>query len=154
MGRCKGWRAVRTHESYTVEEAARNQGVGRGTVRRWLKSGLPSLNEKRPCLILGRDLVDFLKARKTPKQSCKPEECYCFKCRAPRSAAFYEAEYEPDGPERGQLIALCADCTTVMHKRVTLTMIKRLVGILSITFRERAERIGKGVNACLNDELQ
>lgn len=144
MGRRTGWRAVKSHESYTVEEAARNQGVDKRTVRRWRKSGLPALTEKKPCIILGGDLVDFLKARKQPKQTCKPEECYCFKCRAPRKAAFREAEYKPITPTNGQLIALCGECTTLMHKRVSLATLEALKGILHITIRQQAKPISKG----------
>jgi hypothetical protein len=150
MARCTGWRVVKSHESYTVDEVARNQGVAKGTVRRWLKTGLPALNEKRPCLILGGDLVDFLKGRKTPKQTCKPEECYCFRCKAPRKPAFAEAEYQPITPTNGQLIALC-ECSTLMHKRVSLATLDALKGILQITIRQQAKPIGKGEHASLND---
>ena len=154
MGRRKGWRVVRKHESYTVEEVARNQQVTKGTVRRWLMTGLPSLNEKRPCLILGGDLVDFLKGRKPPRATCKPDECYCFKCRAPRKVALGEVEYAPHGPDRGQLVALCAECTTVMYKRVNLATLQSLKANLTITIREQGERISKDGKACLNDNLQ
>ena len=150
MARPAGWRAVKSHESYTVEEVARNQGVSKGTVRRWLKSGLPSLNEKRPCLILGGDLIDFLKGRKKPKQTCKPEECYCFKCKAPRKPAFGEAEYQPITPMNGQLIALC-ECTTLMHKRVSLATLAALKGILQISIRQPSKPLGRSEHSSLND---
>jgi DNA-directed RNA polymerase specialized sigma24 family protein len=32
---------IKTHRSYDVTEAARALGVAKGTVRRWLKDGLP-----------------------------------------------------------------------------------------------------------------
>ncbi len=151
MARRTGWRVVKIHQTFTVEEAARNQGVSKGTVRRWLKNGLPSLSERRPCLILGGDLVDFLKGRKKPKQTCRPEECYCFKCKTPRKAAFGEAEYKPITPTKGQLIALCETCTTVMRKHVSLATLEALKGILQITIRQEAKPIVKGEQACLND---
>ena len=151
MARRTGWRVVKIHRSYTAEEVAINQSVAKGTVRRWLKTGLPSLNDRRPCLILGGDLVDFLKGRKKPKQTCRPEECLCFKCKAPRKAAFGEAEYKPITPTKGQLIALCEMCTTVMHKRVSLATLQALEGILFITIKQVADNISKGAQACLND---
>ena len=151
MARRTGWRVVKIHRPYTAEEVASNQGVAKGTVRRWLKTGLPSLNDKRPCLILGGDLVDFLKNRKQPKQTCKPEECYCFKCKAPRKAAFGEAEYKSLTPTKGQLIALCIECTTLMQKHVSLATLEVLKGILHITIRQEAKPIVKGEQACLND---
>lgn len=151
MARRSGWRVVKIHRNYTAEEVARNQGVAKGTVRRWLKTGLPSLKDQRPCLILGGDLADFLKNRKKPKQTCKPEECYCFKCKAPRKAAFGEAEYKPLTPTNGQLIALCGDCTTLMHKRVSLATLEALKGILKISVKQAGNPIGEGEQASLND---
>ena len=151
MARSKGWRAVKSHESYTVEEVTRNQNVAKGTVRRWLKTGLPSLTEKRPCLILGGDLVDFLKKQKKRKQICKLEECYCFKCRTPRKPAFGEAEYRPLTPTNGQYIALCEVCTTLMYKRISLPTVAALKGILQITIRQEAKPISKSEQASLND---
>jgi hypothetical protein len=136
MARRTGWRVVKIHRAYTAEEVASNQDVAKGTVRRWLKTGLPSLNDRRPCLILGGDLVDFLKNRKQPKQTCRPDECFCFKCKAPRKVAFAEAEYKPIAPTNGQLIALCATCTTLMHKRVSMGTLEALKGILHITIRQ------------------
>lgn len=150
MARRTGWRVVKIHRPYTTEEVAINQGVAKGTVRRWLKTGLPALNDRRPCLILGGDLVDFLKNRKRPKQTCKPEECYCFKCKEPRKAAFAEAEYKPLRLTNGQLIALCEVCTTLMHKRVSWATLEALKGILHITIRQADKPIGKGEDPCLN----
>ena len=134
-----------------MEEVAVNQDAAKGTVRRWLKAGLPSLSDKRPCLILGGDLVDFLKNRKPPKQTCKPEECFCFKCKAPRKAAFAEAEYKPLTPSGGQLIGLCIECTTLMHKRVSLATLEALKGILHITIRQETKPLVKGEQTCLNE---
>jgi hypothetical protein len=151
MARRSGWRVVKIHRPYTAEEVASNQGVAKGTVRRWLKSGLPSLNDRRPCLILGGDLVDFLKGRKAQKQTCKPEECYCFRCKAPRRVALGEAEYKPITPTNGQLIALCAECTTLMHKRVSLVTLEALKGILLVSIKQVGNNISKGEQACLND---
>ena len=151
MARRTGWQVAKIHQTYTVEETAHNQGVAKGTVRRWLKNGLPSLNDRKPCLILGGDLADFLKSRKKPKQTCKPQECYCFKCKAPREAAFGEAEYKPTTMTNGQLIALCRQCATLMQKRVSLATLKPLEGILQITVKQAPDHIGIGSQTRLND---
>ena len=152
MAKRAGWRAVKIHRTYTIEEVAANQGAAKGTVRRWLKTGLPSLNDRRPCLILGGDLADFLKNRKPPKQTCRPEECFCFKCKAPRKAAFDEAEYKPVAATNGQLIALCGTCATLMQKRVSLATLEALAGILHVAVRQEAKPISEGERACLNDD--
>ena len=70
---------------------------------------------------------------------------------APRKAAFGEAEFKPLTPTNGQLIALCVECTTVMHKRVSLATLEVLKGILHITIRQEAKPIVRGEQVCLND---
>jgi hypothetical protein len=148
MARRAGWRAVKLHQNYTVEEVARNQGVAKGTIRRWLATGLPALKDQKPCLIMGGDLVDFLKSQKRPKQRCKPEECFCFRCKVPRKAAFGEAEYKPVNATSGQMIALCERCTTVMHKRVSLATLEALNGILVFKIIQANEHIEESELAC------
>ena len=59
---------VKTHRPYTVDEAAKTLGVGKPTVRRWIKGGLYALTDRKPWLIQGGDLIDFLKARRTRRQ--------------------------------------------------------------------------------------
>jgi hypothetical protein len=75
-------RLAKIHRSYTVEEAARLLGVYKGTVRQWIKQGLSTCDDRRPLLILGGDLRDFLVKKRTQnKRPCKPGEVYCVRCR-------------------------------------------------------------------------
>ena len=46
-------RRVKIHRSYAVDEAARLLGVHKNTVRSWIKRGLPTVDNRRPILILG-----------------------------------------------------------------------------------------------------
>jgi hypothetical protein len=41
-------------------------------VRNWVKGGLPTSDDRRPMLILGRDLVAFLQARRVEEQAPLP----------------------------------------------------------------------------------
>ena len=58
-------RLVKIHRNYAVEEIAKLFGIHKNTVRTWVKNGLSAIDEKRPMLILGHELVEFLKARGT-----------------------------------------------------------------------------------------
>lgn len=89
-------RLAKIHRNYTVEEVAGVFSVHRNTVREGLKRGLPTSDDRRPILILGADLVVFLRAwRMKNKRTCQPGELYCFRCRAPKSAAGDMADYRP-----------------------------------------------------------
>jgi L,D-transpeptidase catalytic domain len=70
--------------------------VHRGTVRHWVKcQGLPVLTDRRPHLILGCDLVAFLKARRQSRtRKSARGELYCLKCRAPRKPVPGLLEYQ------------------------------------------------------------
>jgi excisionase family DNA binding protein len=129
-------KGIKSHRNYTLEEVARALGVARGTVRRWTKKGLPFVTEKRPRLIRGDDLLDFLAKMKVPKRPCQLHECYCFKCRAPREPALRMAEIICDRPTSGNLRALCPVCETWMRKRVSYAALGRLRAKLDITVRQ------------------
>jgi excisionase family DNA binding protein len=88
---------AKIHRSYTVDEVARLLGVAKGTVRRWIKAGLPVLADRKPALILGEDLVQFLASRKAPRKKCSPAECYCVKCRDRGSRPGLSRNLSPSG---------------------------------------------------------
>lgn len=90
-------RSVKTHRSYTIDEASRATGACKATVRRWIKTGLPTVQGSRPALILGGDLLLFMR-RAGNRQTCQPTECFCLKCRMPRNPALGMADYIPMTP--------------------------------------------------------
>ena len=65
-------RLAKIHRNYTVEEVASLFGVHRNTVREWVKRGLPTSDDRRPMLILGRDLVAFLQRAAGKEQADLP----------------------------------------------------------------------------------
>lgn len=146
-------RGVKLHRNYTVDEAARASGACKGTVRRWLKSGLPALTDKKPLLILGSDLIHYLKSRTATKQKCRLQECFCFSCRTPRAPAFGEVEFHPLTPSSGNMRALCETCTTVMHKRVAVTKLDQLRALVAVAIRQGKGSLNNRSNPCLNDHL-
>lgn len=112
---------AKINRNYTVEEAADLYGVFKGTVRNWIKAGLPVLNDKRPMLILGCDLAAFHRAKNAKnKQTCKPGEMYCFKCRAPKMPDGGMVDCQPVTGKIWNLVAICPDCYTIMNQRVSL----------------------------------
>lgn len=154
MARRPNGRAIKKHRTYTVDEAARALTIAKGTVRRWLKAGLPALTDQRPALIIGSDLIDFLAGRKPEPQTCDLHQGYCLSCRAPRNPAFGEVEIRPKTPATVMMRALCEACATVMHKPVSHTRVPELRRRVTVSVVQGDERIGESHAPCPNDHLE
>ena len=136
-------RLAKIHRSYTVEEAATLFGVHRNTVRDWIRRGLQTNDERRPALILGRDLAAFLVARRLKnKRTCQPGELYCVRCRATRTPAGDMADYQPLSTTSGNLIGICPVCDCLMNRRVNAAKLGTVSGKLEVTITQGPERIG------------
>ena len=148
-------RRVKVHRSYTVEEIAGLFGIHKNTVRAWVKAGLPTCDNKRPVLILGRDLIAFLQARRAKnKQPCRPGEIYCVRCRSPKSPAGDMADYLPVTETIGNLIAICPDCNSIMNRRVNLAKLGQVQGKMDITFPEALRRVSESNQPTVNSDLK
>lgn len=135
-------RLVKIHRSYTADEIAKLFCIHKNTVRHWVKEGLVTVDDKRPMLIHGHDLRAFLQARRLKnKQTCKPGELYCVRCRAPRSPAGDMADYDPITEKFGNLIAICPDCGCLMNRRVSMARIGEFRGKVEIRYPEALRRI-------------
>jgi len=148
-------RLVKIHRSYTVEEVARLLGIHKNTVRNWIKDGLATIDDKRPMLILGPDLVEFIKKRRAKnKQRCKPGQLYCVRCRLPRFPAGDMAEYSPVTEKFGNLIAICPDCDSIMNQLVSLARIEEFCGKMDITFPKERQHIVESAKPTENSDLR
>lgn len=148
-------RLVKIHRSYTVEEIAVLFAIHKNTVRRWIKEGLTTTDDRRPMLILGHVLVAFLQARRLKnKQTCKPGELYCVRCRAPKSPAGNMAEYSPITEKFGNLLAICPECDSFMNKHVSLVKIGQIIGRIDISFPEEVRQLIERTNPTVNSDLK
>ena len=127
-------RLVKIHRSYTVDEAASRLGVHKNTVREWIRRGLPTNDNKRPLLILGRDLLAYLQARRVRnKRPCRAGELYCLRCRTPKEPAGGMVEYQATTPMLGNLVAICPDCHAIMNRRASVAKLNLLKPHMDIT---------------------
>lgn len=146
---------AKIHRNYTVEEVADLYGVFKGTVRAWIKAGLPVLNDKRPMLILGSDLVAFHQTRRMKnKQQCKPGEMYCVRCRAPRKPAGDMADYRIITEKIGNLEAICPDCDKIMNRRISLTKLEQVRGEIAITLPQALQHIIESNQPSVSNDLK
>jgi hypothetical protein len=135
-------RLVKIHRNYTVEEVALLFRVHKNTVRDWIKRGLPLIDDKRPMLIIGRDLSSFLQARRAKnKQPCKPGEMYCLRCRKPKIPALNMVECKPRTDTLGNLFGICPACGAGMNRNVNLRKLEQVKGQMEIIMSRGLEPI-------------
>lgn len=147
-------RLVKIHRNYSVEEVADLLGTHKNTVRRWIKTGLPVIDSKRPTLIHGLDLREFLQARRTKnRQTCPPGHIYCVKCHAPKAPAGCMADYIPISATTGNLRGICPDCETLIHRRVSQAKLDIIRGQLDVTLPLAESHIRELARPSVNCDL-
>ena len=148
-------RLAKIHRSYTVDEVASLYGIHKNTVREWVKRGLPTSDDRRPMLILGRALMTFLQAKRAKnKQTCQPGEIYCVRCRVPQTPAGGMADYQPLTSTLGNLIGICPSCNSMMYRRVNLTKLEQVSANLDLTMPQALPHIGESTQPSVNSDLR
>jgi excisionase family DNA binding protein len=148
-------RLAKIHRNYTVEEIATLYGVHRNTVRQWIKAGLPVVDQRRPVLVLGAALADFLRKRRTVnKRPCRPGEIYCVRCREPRLPAGGDVRYHPITPTQGNLVGLCPSCSAGLFRRVSAANLGQFDGVLRITLPPAGEHISKSTQPSVDSDFK
>jgi hypothetical protein len=146
---------AKIHRNYTVEEVANLFSVHKNTVRLWVKDGLAINDDKRPLLILGSDLKDYLQSkRKLKKRKCLPFEIYCVRCRLPQLPAENMVDYEPINSSMGRLIALCPSCNGIINKYFNVAKLAQIQGKLDITVTKALKHINESSYPLLNSDFK
>ncbi|MCH2164228.1 MAG: helix-turn-helix domain-containing protein [Marinovum sp.] len=118
---------------YTIPEAAAVVGVSDRSIRAWITDGLPALNDERPTLLRGEDIITYIKAaRDARKTKVAQDAFYCLKCRAAREPAGGMVECTRT-ESRASLTALCEICETLMHKPVAPDRLPELERVFDLT---------------------
>ena len=147
-------RLAKIHRSYTVEEIAKLFGVHRNTVRAWIDRGLPTIDRRRPVLVQGGHLADFLQARRASnKRPCGPGEIYCLRCREPRVPANGEVQYRPLTPTQGNLVGRCGCCGAGVNRRVSLAKLPVVQGEMRVTLPLARDHIDESRPLTLNSDF-
>lgn len=141
------------HRSYTVEEIAALYGVHRNTVRAWIKRGLPILDRRRPVLVMGSRLGEFLRERRMQnRRTCGAGEIYCVRCREPRAPADKLVRYHPITLTQGNLVGICPTCSAGLYRRVSAKNLDQFRGFLRVTLPQAPEHIGESPQPSVNSD--
>jgi len=149
------YRLAKTNLSYTVEEVAKLFDKHPNTICNWINRGLPTIDHRRPMLILGRDLAAYLQARRLKnKRKCQPGEIYCVRCHAPRIPAGDMADYQPITTTLGNLIGICPYCESMIYRRVNPAKLEQVRGTLEITMTQAQQHLGESSGLSVNGDLK
>ncbi len=147
-------RLAKMHRTYTVEEIAKLFGVHRNTVRAWISRGLPTIDQRRPLLVLGSHLAEFLqRRRKASKRPCGLGEIYCVRCREPRLPAGGAVGYQPLTPTQGNLVGLCGCCGAGLNRRVSWAKLSLFQAVLEVTVPQAEGHIDESPQPSLNSDF-
>ena len=146
-------RLIRRDLSHTIQDIAELFGLHPNAVRRWIKAGLHTIDDHRPQLIHGSDLIDFLKKRQQGrKQCCGPGEMYCCRCRAPRRPT--PRSVVVDRHNAGQLMIRgdCDLCGTRMNRSGSVAQLAEVERAFAVT--TAPARLGETAEALAMCDLQ
>jgi len=119
-------RLIKSRRSYNITEMASLLGVDRKTCQRWIKQDGLKVIEKgeNPLLIMGADLISFLKERKKQRRcELKEDEFFCIKCRRAVKARMGSEEVVKTGKKIGKndleqfkKTGFCEICNTKLNR--------------------------------------
>lgn len=141
-------RGLSIHRNYEIAQVADLIGAHPQTIRGWIASGLlPACAAKRPILIVGDDLLAFLRSREARnKRRLAPNQFYCLRCRDARDAAGNLADFEPRTATAGRLVAICGKCEAMVYRTVRADRLEATAPDLQVTLRSAAASLNDPAN--------
>lgn len=156
MRRTYNTRLIKRTLSYTIQEIAELYDLHVNAVRQWIKSGLQTIDGRKPFLIYGGDLIAFLNARQIGrKRKCAPDELYCCRCRAPRRADLNLVVISVQNEKQLTLSAKCCECSTTMNRIGSVKKLDEYRSTFTVQTIERRrirERFEPGAMCHLDEE--
>ncbi|MBN8649750.1 MAG: hypothetical protein J0L55_17520 [Caulobacterales bacterium] len=115
---------IRQNRSYDRREISRALAIHKNTISHWVREGLRPMDNQRPELFHGSELVRFIKLRQQKHKSiCAENEMYCLKCRAPRTAIIGSVSIEKPNEKTANLIGKCCVCSNTMNRRISVAKV-------------------------------
>lgn len=136
MAKRPRYRILRSARSYTIMEVADVLGITTGTVRGWVRSGLPAMIARRPYLILGSELRDFLDSRRRKsKVALQDDELYCLRCKTARKPLGLMVDVHDQSVNMLRLKGLCEVCGGVCNRMISRTQISHFQRIFDVALK-------------------
>jgi len=112
--------AVKAALSYEIGEAALALGKTPATIRNWIKDGLPVMSSRKPYLISGEAIREYLRAKyKAAKRPLGPDKLYCPRCRDGRPPVDMAATISPLTARTSLLKGICSHCGGICTRMIS-----------------------------------
>ncbi len=126
-------RLIKHHATYSTQEIVDLLHVHINTVGGWYELGLRTIDDQRPYLVFGQDLIDFLTRRNLQmKRKCDQNEFFCCKCKAPRKAQNGAVRFRILNSTKVMIEGVCMQCGTRMNKLWAVGRMRMLSEIFSL----------------------
>lgn len=140
MGRRYSLRGISKNRVYTYKVASRIVGVSEAAFRKWPDKGMRVINDKRPHLVRGADLIEFLeRLQAAKKRPMTKTQFYCLRCNAPRDALGGVVEYSTITDLTGRISGLCAVCGGKIGRFCKASDLAPLSASLTISFKAKVQ---------------
>ena len=152
------WRAIHSHRTYLIREVSSLLKVVERTVGRWILAGLPTVDNRRPYLIAGKDLILFLQRRcRLRKRRCPPGHLYCVRCKGPKIPFGRFVDWLPNNSGSGLLRGICDTCGSLIHRGANISNAKKFKAIaqgLEVTLPRAQRRLNRSTSPLVNVALE
>ncbi|MEM9434597.1 MAG: hypothetical protein AAGA12_11805 [Pseudomonadota bacterium] len=111
---------VKASRTYDVLEAARALGRSPATIRHWIKDGLEVLASRKPYLIIGQAIRDYIKSKTASrKKPLSQNEIYCMSCQVGRRPLGMSVTLYPQSAKTRRISGFCGACGASMSRIIS-----------------------------------
>jgi excisionase family DNA binding protein len=129
-------RMIKAARCYTISEAADALGVTVATVRSWIRSGLPAMTSRRPYLILGDALRNWLQSRcAAARTTLRSDQLYCLTCKVGQKPGGMMVDCVLQTSTTARLMGLCETCGGTCNRMVSRSDLARFAAIFDVALR-------------------
>lgn len=126
---------IKQNLTYTMQEAADALGLSLATIRDWVKKGLSIHKDKRPFLIYGDELRQFIQnSQRAKRYKLTDRQLSCFSCKAPCEPRGMAVILVQQTAKTSRISGICAKCGGRCARIVSNQRIPLFEQILQIHF--------------------
>ena len=133
MGKRANPMAVKSALTYDINEAALALGKTPATIRNWIKDGLAVMSSRKPYLILGAAIQEYLRAKyRAAKRPLEPDQLFCPSCGIGRKPIEMMVTISPIPPKTLLLKGVCESCRGGCTRMIAISNVQVFAAVFTI----------------------